>query len=107
MSWKRFAVGVGTGVAVTLLTKNQLEKAETALSAEKVLKMVKQKVSHLGKLEGSWIHMITEDLEKDGLIYSVYRGGITCTDESSEITAYEFHADATTGTILKLVEQDK
>lgn len=106
MSWKRFAVGVGTGVAVTLLAKNQLEKTKTEISPEKVLKMVKEKVGHLGKVDGSWVHMITEELEKDELVYHVYRGGITCTDEAGKMSAFEFYADATTGTILKLEKQE-
>ena len=106
VSWKRFEVGVGTGVAVTLLAKNQLDKTKPEISPEKVLKMVKKKVSHLGKVDGSWVHMITEKLEKDELVYDVYRGGITCTDETGKMTAYEFYADATTGTILKLEKQD-
>src|SRR5690554_1558515 len=106
MSWKRFAVGVGTGVAVTLLAKSQLEKTKTSLSPEKVLKMVKQRVDHLGKVDGSWVHMITEELEMDELVYDVYRGGITCTDESGKMSAYEFFADSTSGTILKLEKQD-
>ncbi|MBU9721077.1 MULTISPECIES: PepSY domain-containing protein [Bacillaceae] len=106
MGWKRFAVGVGAGVAVTLLAKNQLEKKQGLLSPEKALKMVKQKAGHLGSIDGSWVHMITEEFEKDQLTYQVYRGGLTCTDENGVMSAYEFFVDAATGTILKLEKQE-
>ncbi|MDG5787726.1 PepSY domain-containing protein [Evansella sp. AB-P1] len=105
MGWKRFAAGVGAGVAVTLLAKNQLEKAQQ-LSPEKALKMVKKKADHLGSIDGSWVHMITEEFEQDQLTYNVYRGGITCTDEDGKMSAYEFYVDSATGTILKLEQQE-
>ncbi|MBU9713733.1 PepSY domain-containing protein [Evansella tamaricis] len=106
MGWKRFAVGVGAGVAVTLLAKNQLDKSQGQLSPEKALKMVKKKANHLGSIDGSWVHMITEEFELDQLVYNVYRGGITCTDEDGNMSAYEFFVDAATGTILKLEKQE-
>ncbi|MFA9559073.1 PepSY domain-containing protein [Evansella sp. AB-rgal1] len=106
MGWKRFAVGVGTGVAVTLLAKSQLEKTQGQLSPEKALKMVKRKAQHLGSIDGSWVHMITEKLDQDQLTFDVYRGGITCTDEDGTMSAYEFYVDATTGSILKLEKQE-
>ncbi|WP_096189778.1 PepSY domain-containing protein [Evansella halocellulosilytica] len=102
MGWKRFAAGVGAGVAVTMLAKSQLDKRQEQLSPEKALKLVKQKAKSLGTIDGSWIHMITEELEKEGLIYKVYRGGITCTDEDDKMSAYEFFVDAATGAILQL-----
>ncbi|MDQ0254981.1 putative small secreted protein [Evansella vedderi] len=106
MGWKRFAAGVGAGVAVTLLAKSQLEKNQGNISPEKALKMVKHKAKNLGTIDGSWVHMITEELEQDQLVYKVYRGGITCTDESGKMSAYEFLVDAATGTILKLNKQE-
>ena len=105
MGWKRFAAGVGTGVAVTLLAKNQLDKTQGLLSPEKALKMVKEKAKHLGTIEGSWVHMIPEKYETDELTYNVYRGGITSTDENGKMDAYEFYADAASGSILKLTKQ--
>lgn len=105
MGWKRFAAGVGAGVAVTMYAKNRLEKTDGKLSPEKALKMVKRKASHLGTIEGSWVHMITEEFEQDHLLYDVYRGGITCSDENGRMDAYEFFVDASTGTILALNKQ--
>ncbi|UCZ52327.1 PepSY domain-containing protein [Bacillus shivajii] len=106
MGWKRFVAGVGAGVAVTVLAKNQLEKRQEQLSPEKALKLVKQKSKSLGTVDGSWIHMITEDLEMDDLTFKVYRGGITCTDEHGQMSAYEFYVDAATGAVLQLKKHD-
>lgn len=105
MSWKKFAAGVGAGVAVTMLAKSQLEKTEGKLSPEKALKLVKGKATDLGTIEGSWVHMITEEFEQDKLLYQVYRGGITATNESGNMEAYEFFVDASSGTILALNRQ--
>ncbi|MCE7791431.1 PepSY domain-containing protein [Salipaludibacillus sp. CUR1] len=106
MGWKRFAAGVGAGVAVTILAKNQLEKTDGKLSPEKALKSVKRKTTHLGTIEGSWVHMITEEFEQDQLVYDVYRGGITCSEENGKMAAYEFFVDASTGAVLALNKQE-
>ncbi|WP_280769964.1 PepSY domain-containing protein [Salipaludibacillus daqingensis] len=106
MGWKKFAAGMGAGVAVTILAKNQLEKTDGKLSPEKALKLVKRKTTNLGTIEGSWVHMVTEEFEQDHLLYDVYRGGITCSDESGKMHAYEFFVDSSTGTVLALNEQD-
>jgi predicted small secreted protein len=106
LSWKRFAAGVGAGVAVTILAKNQLDKSEGKLAPEKALKLVKRKTAHLGQIEGSWIHMITEEFEQDHLLFNVYRGGLTCSDTDGNMSAYEFFVDAATGTVLALNKQE-
>lgn len=106
MGWKRFAAGMGAGVAVTILAKNQLKKTDGKLSPEKALKLVKRKTTNLGTIEGSWVHMVTEEFEQDHLVYQVYRGGITCSDESGKMSAYEFFVDSSTGTVLALNNQE-
>ena len=106
MSWKGFAAGVGAGVAATVLAKKQMDKEEIPLSAEKALKVVKKKASQLGQIEGSWVHMMTEEYESDHLVYNVYRGGVTIAEDSGQISAYEFLVDASTGTVLQFSKQD-
>ncbi|SDO13600.1 PepSY domain-containing protein [Alkalicoccus daliensis] len=106
MSWKRFAAGVGAGVAVTMIAKNTLDQKESLLAPEKALKLVKKKASELGTIEGSWVHMITEQYEKEQLAYDVYRGGITIAEENGTVEAYEFYVDAVSGTIIDLKKQD-
>ncbi|WP_069364246.1 PepSY domain-containing protein [Salisediminibacterium beveridgei] len=105
MSWKKFAAGVGAGVAVTVLAKQQMDRSDLGLSAEKALKLVKKQASEMGTLEGSWVHMVTEKFETDNLVYNVYRGGVTLADEDGKIVAYDFNVDASTGTILSLEKQ--
>lgn len=108
MSWKRFAAGIGAGVAVTMIAKTTLDQKDTQLAPEKALKLVKKKASDLGTIEGSWVHMITETYEKDHLVYDVYRGGITLNENESEgtVSAYEFFVDAATGTIIDFQKQE-
>lgn len=106
MSWKGFAAGLGAGVALTVFAKNQLEKGESPLSAEKALKIVKKKAAQIGDVEGSWVHMMTEEYETDHLVYHVYRGGITIAEESGKIAAYEFLVDSSTGTVLEFTKQE-
>lgn len=105
MSWKKFAAGVGAGVAVTVIAKKQLDRSDVGLSAEKALKLVKKQASEMGSLEGSWVHMVTEKFETDNLVYNVYRGGVTLADDEGQISAYDFYVDASTGTILSLEKQ--
>ncbi len=106
MSWKGFAAGIGAGVAATVLAKNALDQKETLLSPEKALKLAKKKAADLGTVEGSWVHMMTEQYEHGNLIYDVYKGGITVSEPEGTVNAYEFYVDAPTGTIIELVKQD-
>ncbi|CAM3855364.1 PepSY domain-containing protein [Alkalicoccus chagannorensis] len=106
MSWKRFAAGVGAGVAVTMLAKSTMDQREAPVAPEKALKLVKKKASELGTIEGSWVHMTTEKLEQEQLEYDVYRGGITITEEDGSAAAYEFFVDAPTGTIVSFQKQE-
>lgn len=105
MSWKKFAAGVGAGVAVTVLAKKQMDRSDMGISAERALKTVKKQAAELGTIEGSWVHMVTEKFETDHLVYNVYRGGVTVGDEQGEVAAYDFYVDAATGTILSLEKQ--
>ena len=103
MSFKRFLFGVGIGMVVGAVLKDQLTKE--LISPEKALRVVKQKLGKQGVIEGSWIHMIPEDLEKNLLDYKVYRGGVSCTI-GGEFYQFDFVVDGNTGAILDLVSQD-
>lgn len=106
MSWKKFAAGVGTGVAVTVLAKTTMDQKESVLSPEKALKIVKKKAGEIGRIEGSWVHMMTEPCEHEHLMYDVYRGGVTIAEDDGTVNAYEFYVDAPTGAIIELKKQD-
>lgn len=105
MSWKRFAAGIGAGVAVTMIAKTTMDQKEGQLAPEKALKLVKKKAAELGTIEGSWVHMITEQHEKDALTYDVYRGGVTIAELDGGASAYEFFVDAASGTIIDFQKQ--
>ncbi|PRO65394.1 PepSY domain-containing protein [Alkalicoccus urumqiensis] len=106
MSWKRFAAGVGAGVAVTVLAKTTMDQKETLMQPEKALKLVKKKASEMGRVEGSWVHMIPESYDQEQLSYDAYRGGITVAEEDGNTSAYEFFVDAATGTVLEFKKQE-
>lgn len=90
-----FALGVGTLLGYTV--KSQLDAMP--IKPEYALKRAKERFKEAGPVSGSWIYMKTETLALHGLNYTVYRGGITRT-ENDVHTQYEFYVDAYTGVIV-------
>lgn len=103
MGLKQFLFGAGIGFLVGAVFKDQITKE--LISPEKALRIVKQKLRKQGAVEGSWIHMIPENYQKNLLDYKVYHGGISCTI-GSEFNQFDFVVDGHTGAILDLVSQD-
>lgn len=103
MSLKRFLFGAGIGFLVGVIYNDQITKK--LISPEKALRIVKQKLKNQGAVEGSWIHMIPENYQKNLLDYKVYHGGVSCTI-GSEFSQFDFVVDGHTGAILDLVLQD-
>ena len=101
MGLKRFALGVGIGMAAGLLLRSRMNT--DTISPEKALRNVKQHVQSKMSINGSWIHMIPENVEKNNLEYTVYRGGITTLVDDTPIQ-YDFLVDAKSGTILELTK---
>ncbi|WP_419095550.1 PepSY domain-containing protein [Alkalihalobacterium alkalicellulosilyticum] len=101
MGMKRFVLGLGIGIAAGMFLKNRT--TDNNIQPERALKMVKQNLANKVNITGAWIHMIPESFEKENIDYTVYRGGITTTD-NDENTQYDFVVDSKTGTILELVE---
>ncbi|MBU8905244.1 PepSY domain-containing protein [Desertibacillus haloalkaliphilus] len=100
MSMRKLAIGVGIGLAAGLLIRSNMPTSEN-LTPEKALKLAKKTLANNVNITGSWIHMIPESLEKNNLNYTVYRGGITTSDQDDTLQ-YDFLVDAKTGTILEL-----
>ncbi|WP_102345242.1 PepSY domain-containing protein [Bacillus sp. Marseille-P3661] len=90
-----FSVGLFTGAILSQTIKGQ------TISSEQALKLVKQAFKEEGPIDGSWIHVIPEAIERNKLKYEVFRGGITRT-VNNEVEQYEFLVDAKTGSILEL-----
>jgi predicted small secreted protein len=101
MGMKRFALGVGLGLAAGIFLTSSLRKDK--LSPERALKLAIRTFAPNMNITGSWIHMIPETLEKDHLSYTVYRGGISSSNED-DMTQFEFLIDANTGTVLEVNE---
>lgn len=71
------------------------------IKPEEALKQVREYYKEKYEVSGSWIYMKSEQLQKNGLDYEVYHGGIT-RKENGKSYPYEFYLDAYTGTILEI-----
>ncbi|WP_059103767.1 PepSY domain-containing protein [Shouchella shacheensis] len=96
---KRVSLGLGIGVVVGFLVSKKIKS--DALSPENALKKVKIAVKEEHNVSGSWIHMKPETIERFGLKYSAYRGGLT-SPTNDGVVQYEFLADTKTGVLLSL-----
>lgn len=102
MSIKRTIIATGLGIVAGYIVKHQLDQHQKN-APENVLKNVKEIFKQQGPISGSWIYMKPEEIERNGLIYTAYRGGIT-RNLSGENKQYEFYADADTGTIIDSIQ---
>ncbi|OEH91776.1 PepSY domain-containing protein [Bacillus solimangrovi] len=99
MNWKNTLLGVSIGAAAGVWAYSQSKKP---LSAEQALRSAKEALKENGPVDGSWIHMAPESIKKNGLTYSVYRGGISRLVED-DLKQEEFLVDANTGTIVDVL----
>jgi len=81
------------------LTKSILD--DKNLSPEKALEIAKEAFNQNGPISGSWIYMTPETLDKNGLNYDVYRGGITRHIDGKNIESV-FYTDINTGAIIEV-----
>lgn len=89
-------VGVASGVAATLWLKKQRQ-----LKADDLLNKIKKAFLAEGPIEGSWIEQTPQTIQQYALTTRIYRGGII-RKEDEVLVAYEFSADADTGTVLSI-----
>lgn len=99
MSLRRTILATGVGVAVGFFVKQQIDQYQK-YNPENVLNQAKEAFKKQGPISGSWIYMKPEEVEKNGLVYNAYRGGIT-RNIDGETKQYEFYADVETGTIIE------
>ncbi|MFD2046371.1 PepSY domain-containing protein [Ornithinibacillus salinisoli] len=102
MGMKRAVLAAGLGVAVGYLAKQQLDRYQK-VTPEKALQQAKETFKKQGPISGSWIYMKPEDIEKNGLTYNAYRGGITRSIDG-ENKQYEFFVDVETGAVIDAFE---
>lgn len=92
------------GAVIGYVAKNQMDQYQK-VTPEKALKQAKEVFRRKGPISGSWIYMKPETVEKNGLEYDAYRGGIT-RNIDGENKQYEFYADVETGAVIGAVEVD-
>lgn len=93
---------VGLGVAIGYLLKQQVNYHQK-ITPEKALEYAKEAFKKQGPISGSWIYMKPEEVEKNGLLYTAYRGGVT-RNVDGENNQYEFYADIETGAVIGAVQ---
>jgi len=102
MKKRNIIFAAGVGFAAGYLAKQQMDTYQK-ITPEKALKEAKSTFKKQGPINGSWIYMKPEQIEKNGLLYEAYHGGITRNIDGENIP-YEFHLDAETGAILEVFE---
>ncbi|NNU83352.1 peptidase M4 [Geobacillus sp. BMUD] len=93
MAWKKWLVSAAVG-AVAIYAVRSVSKP-ALLPPEQALAMAKRALGGRRAIRGSWIQSAPERYEKDGLAYTVYRGGV-CRDDGDD----EFFINAYTGAIV-------
>lgn len=98
----RFALGLGLGIVAGYLLKDQFGPLRK-LTPEKALQIAKETLEESGPLNGSWIYMKPETIERNGITYDTYRGGISRNVDGTN-KQYDFHIEIETGTIIDVSE---
>ncbi|HLR08440.1 MAG TPA: PepSY domain-containing protein [Bacillota bacterium] len=101
MGMKRVIFAAGLGAIAGYLAK-QLQDEYQKVTPEKALKNAKETFKKQGPINGSWIYMKPEEVEKNGLLYNAYRGGVS-RNIDGESKQYEFFVDVDTGAVIDAV----
>ncbi|AGT33153.1 peptidase M4 [Geobacillus genomosp. 3] len=94
MAWKKWIVGAAVGAAAICAVRAAAKPA--LLTPERALAMAKASLGGRRAIRGSWIQSAPEQYEKNGLTYTVYRGGV-CRDDGDA----EFFVNAYTGAVIE------
>ncbi|SFM09370.1 Predicted small secreted protein [Gracilibacillus orientalis] len=103
MNKKNTIIIAGSAFLLGYFLKQQ-QNEKQRIKPEKALKIVKENFQENYEVSGSWIYMKSEPLQKNGLEYKVYHGGITKQFEEQYVP-YEFYVDALTGTVIDMFPQ--
>lgn len=90
-------LAISASFLVGFITKTVLNNKQ--LTPEAALEAAKETFKMSGPISGSWIYMTPETLEKNGLVYNVYRGGITRQIDNENVE-YVFYTDVNTGSVV-------
>lgn len=92
------------GAVIGYAAKKQLNHYQK-VTPERALKQAKEVFRRKGPISGSWIYMKPEKVERNGLEYEAYRGGVT-RNIDGENKQYEFYADVETGAVIDAVQTE-
>ncbi|MDQ0208167.1 hypothetical protein [Alkalicoccobacillus murimartini] len=98
---KKLSLGLGVGFLLGYFLRPTITKER--ISPEKALKKAKATASSQHTISGSWIHMNPETVERYGLQYEIYRGGISTSTPDGTIQ-YDFISETKNGTLLELTQ---
>lgn len=103
---KRRNIFIAASVGFTLgyVFRELLEEYQT-MTPEKALQIAKETFRKNWPINGSWIYAKPERIEKNGLTYETYRGGITRNIDGKN-EQYGFYIDIETGAIIDLFQID-
>jgi len=88
-------LAAGIGAVIGYLLNNNSKK----LTPERALEKAKDTFQKNGPINGSWIYMKPKRLEKNGITYDTYRGGISRNIDGQN-KQYDFYIDIETGAIV-------
>ncbi|HWO96349.1 MAG TPA: peptidase [Bacillus sp. (in: firmicutes)] len=97
MKWKNLLAGFAIGFTATYA----IRQTQSSLSSNEALHIVKQAFKQNGTIDGSWIHTTTKILQKHGMVFEGFNGGIVRTI-NNEQEHFEFFIDRKSGAILEL-----
>ncbi|MBP1968931.1 putative small secreted protein [Virgibacillus natechei] len=102
MRLRQVVLATGIGLIIGYLAKQQVTHYQK-VTPEKALKQAKDTFKKNGPISGSWIYMKPEEVEKNGLLYNAYRGGVT-RNVDGQNKQYEFYVDVDTGAVVGSVQ---
>jgi predicted small secreted protein len=97
MKWRNLL----TGFAIGFTAAYAIKQNQSSLSSSEALYIVKQAFKQNGTIDGSWIHTTTKILQKHGMVFEGFNGGIIRTI-NNEQEHFEFFIDRKSGAILEL-----
>jgi|SRR5690625_168268 len=98
MKSKNIIISLISGFIIGFVVRDRLSHLQK-LTPEKALQYAKDTFQQHSPINGSWIYMKPKKLEKNGLIYDTYQGGISKNIDGIN-KQFEFFSDVETGTII-------
>lgn len=98
MSKKKVLLAAAIGIAIGYIAREQVSN-QTKITPEKALNHAKEMFKRNAPISGSWIYMKPEELERNGLLYDVYRGGVTRNIDGAN-KQFDFYVDIETGAVI-------